>query len=51
MISRKKGGTNDIANLQWVNRLANIANSNFEESEFLELVSCIYDYRIKGVAD
>jgi 5-methylcytosine-specific restriction endonuclease McrA len=45
-IAKSNGGTNDLDNLQWVDRYVNLAKHDMSENDFLALVKDIYDYRI-----
>lgn len=44
IIPQSAGGINDISNVQWVHKYANIAKHAHSESEFFSLIKMIYDH-------
>jgi hypothetical protein len=45
-IPKTKGGTNDLANLQWVSDIANRMKQNLTEQEFKEMIICLYQHYV-----
>ena len=46
-VAKRKGGSNDFENLQWVDKDVNYAKRALSEQEFLDLVKDIYRHRCK----